>query len=245
MMGLVVLCGCGTAAPGMSSEPAGPATVAGSTSGADGGGSAGSGAQTAPGVASDGTGGDGTANTGSCEGLSDESEDTSDAASGSAAHSVSPKEQCEAASYWSSGRLTPWEAGAGNAAGDRSDGQLARVEDAYAAERKDENVQTVDTDGRSALADNEHAVRLASYAVIDDRALRVYFMGGACETYRMTVEETDAQVRVTLLARAAGDATDGGGCAAVASYASATVGLDRAIGNRAVIDGGTAAGSED
>lgn len=240
-MGLVALCGCGTASPGISSGPAGPAT-----SRTDGGSSVGSGVQTAPGAIGDGTGGDGAANTGSCEGLSDESEDTSDDASGSSAHSASPKEQCEAASYWSSGRLAPWEASAGNAAGDRSGRQLPRVEDAYAAERKDENVQAAGVDGQSAPADDERVVRLASYAVIDDMRLRVYFMGGVCETYRITVEETDAQVRVTLLARtAAGDAADGGGCAAVASYASATVGLGRAIGNRTVIDGGTAAGNGD
>ena len=141
--------------------------------------------------------------------------------------------------------MAPWEAGAGNATGDRSDRQLPRVEDAYAAERKDENVQTVGIGERSAMTDDERAAQLISYAVIDDRALRVYFMGGACETYRMTVEETDAQVRVTLLARATGDTANGGGCAAVASYASATVRLDRAIGDRTVINGGTAAGSGD
>lgn len=171
-----------------------------------------------------------------CSTLSDESQDAVDNDSGTASHTVSPREQCEAAQYWSSGRLAPWTpqtAGTGEAGDTAADGRLPRVEDAYAADRRDEALSSAPN------LDNERAQPIISYAVVAADRLRIYFTGGVCDAYRVAIEETGDHVRLNLFAgaepRTGSTGAQAGSCTEQAAYQSALVALQTPLADRPVI----------
>lgn len=158
-----------------------------------------------------------------CSTLSDESQDAVDRDSETSSHTISPREQCEAMQYWSSAQLAPWTPKGTGAA---DDGRLPRVEDAYAADRRD-----VALSDAPKLID-ERVQPIISYAPVATTRLRIYFVGGACDAYRIAIEETDDQVRLGLFA--GGESQSGSPCTAQATYASALVTLRAPLGKREV-----------
>ena len=171
-----------------------------------------------------------------CSTLSDESQDAVDDDSGTASHTVSPREQCEAAQYWSSGRLAPWtpqKTGGGQAGDTAADGRLPRVEDAYAANRRDEALSS------ASKLENERSQPIISYAPVAADRLRIYFTGGVCDAYRVSIEETGDHVSLNLFAgadpRTGSTGAQAGSCTEQAAYQSALVALQTPLADRPVI----------
>ncbi|MFJ1746700.1 hypothetical protein ACIOJD_10750 [Streptomyces sp. NPDC088116] len=87
--------------------------------------------------------------------------------------------------------------------------------------------------GEQPRGNGDKGIHVTSYGV-DGRTLSLRFMGGVCSTYKAKADESGSAVKVRLIVS---EPEPGKVCVALAKEQDVTVTLDKALGERQVVDG--------